>query len=111
MAKGDSRNASLLALIKVYDFRALYNTLVDLKAKKPDLDLAMISLDAVMPVDLLAHVASHVRFLRPDAGKDGKFVDDKTYYLKRYANAVTDKCYQGDTKQCLFPFIGYNLVR
>ena len=110
-AKGDARDAAAMALVQVYDFRALYNKLVDLKAKKSDLNLVMVTLQHEMPVDLFAHVASHVRFLRPDAGKDGKFAEDKTYYLKRYANSTTDKCYQGDTKACLFPFVGLNLTQ
>ncbi len=90
MAQSDEK---LKAVEEAYDYRRLYNQLVDIKKKYPDETVVNLGADPDIPFEILVRSMDTVRFKR-DAGNDeGTFEA-----VEKFQNARFEESTTGDSK-------------
>lgn len=76
-------DAKLQEAIAMYDWRQLYNMLVDIKKKFPDETVVNVAADATIPFEIVVKAMDVVRF-KLEGGTDGRFESDKDFQLATY---------------------------
>lgn len=86
----DQSDAKLNELVEAYDWRQLYNLLVDIKKKYPDETIVNVGADPDVPFELLIKTMDMARF-KLEGGNDGVFANDEAFNLAPYQESTSDK--------------------
>ena len=87
----EQSDVKLKEAIEAYDWRQLYNLLVDIKKKFPEETIVNVGADPDIPFELLVETMDTARFKLEGGGEVGRFDNDAGYASAPYKESTTDK--------------------
>ena len=87
----EQSDAKLQQAVEAYDWRQLYNVLVDIKKKFPEETIVNVGADPDIPFELLIKTMDATRFRYESNNDSGKFDSDDLFATAPYKESTTDK--------------------
>lgn len=84
----DQSDLKLREAMEAYNWRELYNLLVDIKKKFPDETVVNVGADPDIPFELLVKTMDIARF-KLEAGESGRFDSDESFALAPYQESTS----------------------
>jgi biopolymer transport protein ExbD len=85
----EQSNQKLQAVEEAFDYRRLYNTLVDIKKKYPDETVVNLGADPDIPFEILVRTMDTVRFKRESKSDSGEFASNEKFANARFEESTT----------------------
>ncbi len=85
----EQSNEKLNAVEEAFDYRRLYNKLVDIKKKYPDETVVNLGADPDIPFEILVRTMDTVRFKRDSESDSGEFASNEKFANARFEESTT----------------------
>lgn len=85
----EQSDSKLMELIEAYDFRQLYNLLIDIKKKFPEETIVNVGADPDIPFELLVKTMDTARFKLDAPSEAGTFDSDEQYATAGYKESTS----------------------